>query len=143
LSGNRIADKVPTTGPEGGSSFCFCERITLQIVSVKRHSAAALALVGWYLMTPPLTPKGVFDSSATLVDGSAPISQWSVSRSFDSAERCEQAREAAENVLKQAVKKNPDLLGDRDPKRRLETMGILAAAIAKCIATDDPRLKPE
>jgi hypothetical protein len=47
-----------------------------------RH-AAALALVGWYLMVPPTTDGKI--------DNSAPLSQWDIRSSFDSAATCEQA----------------------------------------------------
>jgi len=47
--------------------------------------AAALALVGWYLMMPWMHNK-------VLIDDSAPLSQWTYLDSFDSAARCDQVR---------------------------------------------------
>jgi hypothetical protein len=49
-----------------------------------RH-AAALALVGWYLMVPPFTAQraGPVD-----VDDQAPLSKWTIAGSFDTAEQC-------------------------------------------------------
>jgi hypothetical protein len=48
-----------------------------------RH-AAALALLGWYLITPPVGPDGV-------VDLNAPISKWDQKDNFDAAADCDTA----------------------------------------------------
>jgi hypothetical protein len=54
---------------------------------------AALALVGWYLMLPPL-PNHQPDTTA-------PLQTWEIWRSFDSATDCEQARDwKGEQMLK-------------------------------------------
>ena len=50
---------------------------------MKPRHAAAVALVGWYLMVPPLTNKG------TSTDTTAPPSRWRVMKSFASAPECE------------------------------------------------------
>jgi hypothetical protein len=52
---------------------------------MKPRHAAALALVGWYLLTPPLDQDGK-------VDWSAPYSQWMHLASYDTAEKCERER---------------------------------------------------
>jgi hypothetical protein len=46
-----------------------------------RH-AAALALLGWYLMVAPL-------ADSRTVDLDAPLTKWDIFRSFDSAAQCE------------------------------------------------------
>ncbi len=52
---------------------------------------AALALVGWYLMTPPLV--GDVSKPASLrVAKQTPLSQGIIDSSYDSAAECEQAR---------------------------------------------------
>jgi len=51
------------------------------------HHAAALALVGWYMMVPPLSHTIRFE-----VDYRAPVSAWPIMRSFDNAEGCEDYR---------------------------------------------------
>jgi hypothetical protein len=38
---------------------------------MKLPHAAAFALVGWYLMVPAVTPEGLIDPNATLVNGKA------------------------------------------------------------------------
>jgi hypothetical protein len=88
---------------------------------VKPRHAAALALVGWYLMTPP--PDNV----------NAPISQWDVGASYDSADQCTRDLNAILSTAlargTKRIKAGLPVLND-DPERR-----------AQCIATDDPRLK--
>jgi len=48
-----------------------------------RH--AALALVGWYLMFPPLIK---LRGGTFIPDETRPISEWTVHSSFDSADAC-------------------------------------------------------
>jgi len=82
-----------------------------------RH-AAALALLGWYLMTPPIVSTSPFR-----IDLDAPLSRWDIQESFDTAEDCE-------NLYMQ--------LADKHPKNSQED---LRYRTGHCIATDDPRLK--
>ena len=63
-----------------------------------RH-AAALALVGWYLMVPPLS------------NPSAPLSKWNLYRSYDTARECEVAK-AAKVLCANTVRSS--LVPDRD-----------------------------
>ena len=79
----------------------------------------ALALVGWYLMYPPYSPP-------TGLDISAPLSQWEQRASFDSAAKCEKFLAGLTWPF------------DRPGKRQDEPEAL---RYAKCIATDDPRLK--
>jgi hypothetical protein len=51
---------------------------------MKPRHAAALALVGWYLLLPPIN----LDSKAVL-DIDAPFSKWEIYKAFDSAADCE------------------------------------------------------
>ena len=53
-----------------------------------RH-AAALALVGWYLMVPPATAPNGTKGAKLMTD--APLSRWFMHGSFDSAKQCEEA----------------------------------------------------
>ena len=80
-----------------------------------RH-AAALALVGWYLMIPSVTPSGY--------DNAAPLGKWFVYGGYDSAHECE----GAKFLDREGLKQRHDPLAD-------------AFKNAQCIATDDPRLK--
>jgi hypothetical protein len=87
-----------------------------------RH-AATLALVGWYLLVPP------HPFAATV----PPPSEWSVYEVYVSAEKCEERRLAiSEGMLEDA------------PADFVERFGNTFMYIfkqARCIATDDPRLK--
>ena len=81
-----------------------------------RH-AAVLALVGWYLMSPPLVRK-----QGTLQEDTAqPLSKWVQFRAFDSAQACEKDRD----LILQAQK----------------TINSTEALSDRCIEADDPRLK--
>ena len=89
---------------------------------MKLSHAAALALVGWYLMMPAMI-KGV----------DAPFPEWGIVRTFDSSDKCEEAeadlvRSGRATLAKSAASKGQKAIAT------LETM-------SQCIATDDPRLK--
>jgi len=97
---------------------------------MKRGHAAALALVGWYLILPPThccqnsDPKAPnYDvlCGATKCGGDvkAPLSQWVVKGTYDSVNQCASA------ASKTSIK---DSMGNSIP--------------AQCVLTDDPRLKP-
>jgi hypothetical protein len=88
---------------------------------MKPRHAAALALMGWYLMAPPLkevNPNVVFDWNA-------PISKWIPVDSFDSAADCQKEIEA--------MNKRGDAWAKRhntEPRR----------SHASCADENDPRL---
>ena len=84
-----------------------------------RH-AAALALVGWYLMSPP------FDASLKKPDLDAPLAKWSQIGSFDTAQECN--GQEAYNLKQAHAARVTGLLLETDEA-------------AQCIASDDPRLK--
>jgi hypothetical protein len=89
---------------------------------MKPHHAAALALAGWYLIVP----------SSRLPPGLAykePLRKWQVVRGYDSADDCQDSLDAffEDSQQKQAL----NLL---EPAYR-------DYMFAKCVATDDPRLK--
>ena len=49
---------------------------------MKPRHAAALALVGWYLMMPPMTCR-------PSIQINTPLSHWEISSSYDTADECE------------------------------------------------------
>ncbi len=57
-----------------------------------RH-AAALALVGWYLITPPIEVQLYRGMGHIKVRGEAPLAKWDKMKSFDSESDCEAFRE--------------------------------------------------
>ena len=90
---------------------------------MKLRHAAALALVGWYLMFPPWNKAG----DALVLD--APLSQWRTISSFDTAKECSADR--AEHYGK-ALYPPPD---SHPPP-----LAVAMLAASHCIASDDPRL---
>ena len=88
-----------------------------------RH-AATLALLGWYLLTPPLASVGSKWNAATKEYDpytNAPLSQWQTVLTFDTAEEC-RAELANQNA-------------------QIQMNCPTCAALAECVASDDPRLK--
>lgn len=55
---------------------------------MKLSHAAALALVGWYLMLPPVSSDG-------RIQKDAPLSDWYIFSSFDTKEACEKERQVS------------------------------------------------
>ena len=88
-----------------------------------RH-AAALALVGWYLIVPPLNrPR-------------AAMGEWTIFKSFDSADLCQAERDR--EVEWAAKGENSGKYLTLHTKSRNAQFDGTAA---QCIASDDPRLK--
>ena len=92
-----------------------------------RH-AAAFALVGWYLMVPPLTPGG----GPHEVLFHAPLSKWEVGEDDDSKAECEESRK--------------EFIGDERHITDVCMVGscdvmVVQYADGRCMASDDPRLK--
>jgi hypothetical protein len=107
---------------------------------MKLRHAAALALVGWYLMLAP-SYDGLFEERA-------PLSQWQWQGSYDTKVECFQtlAWKLHDAQLKHKV------FATVDGSERLRcdfnniNLGCDAAnmniyVVYKCVATDDPRLK--
>lgn len=83
-----------------------------------QHAAAALALAGWYLLTPPLQDNGHFDTSA-------PLSEWRIQSGFGTGEDC---KNTVAELSSKAMKEGRS--GDADELKA-----------SQCVSTDDPRLK--
>jgi hypothetical protein len=63
---------------------------------VKPRHAAALALVGWYLMFPPIDPNSRFRGSNPTVtyqqlDMKAPLYNWWIADTFNTSDACKAA----------------------------------------------------
>jgi hypothetical protein len=128
-------------------------------MSMNLRHAAALALVGWYLMMPPPD----FDHATHLPNGrpntDAPFSYWRNDGSFDSAKECKAELQNNIEFSKQIESKirrehrseqQESALEDKmdqqsnSPKgfsRGLRGYGLIGAMSAQCVASDDPRLK--
>jgi hypothetical protein len=105
---------------------------------MKPRHAAALALVGWYLMVPP--PEDVpYDRAGANIHGS--LRYWTLERSFDSAKECEAGRlqtldskiQSAERLSRE---RRQTKQGHDEYIGRLKILYLSAV----CIASDDPRL---
>jgi hypothetical protein len=83
-----------------------------------QHTAAVLALAGWYLITPPSQTNGHFDTSA-------PLSEWRIQSGFGTGDDC---KKTVAELSSKAMKEGKS--GDADELKA-----------SQCVATDDPRLK--
>ena len=82
-------------------------------VSMKPRRAAAIALVGWYLMVPPVR-------QPMYVEGHADYSEWKVLRVFPDYYKCEFYLVQVKQLLEEAHGQEID---------------------AECFASDDPHMK--
>lgn len=91
--------------------------------------AAALVLVGWYVMCAPYKNVCWFSSSKDCVqpDNDAPLSHWKHAwyQAYDKAADCIAEAQETEKV------------GERMNKAQ----GIDDSSMCDCVASDDPRLK--
>jgi hypothetical protein len=95
------------------------------MAGMKPRYAAALALVGWYLMT-------------TNPRSSLPLSLWTITKSFDTAAQCEAVRLADEQqAARDFLRKQNVSVG------QINFDSVVGWNLANelCIASDDSRLK--
>jgi hypothetical protein len=103
-----------------------------------RH-AAALALMVWYLMAPPIEScNGVFSGGSC---NQTPLAEWRIVKTYDALSRCE-------NVKAIWVEKGQMYLVEMDASSRSRTTRMApdeASATteteATCVISNDPRLK--
>jgi len=100
---------------------------------VKKYHALAVALVGWYLMVPPIAG----GSEKSFVDFDAPLSTWFLSQSFDTAKECARARNKKYVEASSEERKIP--LSELRTSPRLPI--LIDDMFNSCIASNDPRLK--
>jgi hypothetical protein len=112
-----------------------------------RH-AAALALVGWYLMTPPVAS----EENWNRVMPPAPLGRWTTRDSFDTSDACKKARDdliaKVDNDNADEYERwldgratSPKLLHEWAARYSLTAATTDANDRSQCIASDDPRLK--
>ena len=91
---------------------------------MKTRHAAALALMAWYLMIPPLAaPDGLS------IDTTAPLAQWyNMKPSFASKQECESTKA-------KMIALHPH------PSSPAEQLRLDGAKAALCVPSGDPRLK--
>jgi hypothetical protein len=97
---------------------------------MKLRHAAALALVGWYFMVPPIRVLGPKNDPNTPVefDAKAPLSEWKIIQGFDAIKDCYDEPAHLEKLL-------------HDPNPAINAVSKEWFEKGECIATDDPRLK--
>jgi hypothetical protein len=98
---------------------------------MKTHHAAAFALVVWHLMIPSASPNAILVA--------APVSEWILSASYDSAENCESVL----TVLKNDAFTQAQYDCVSDNSRANLCHADVARTSSECVSTDDPRLKEE
>jgi hypothetical protein len=109
---------------------------------MKLRHAAALAFLGWYLMTPMVfIPNRSNDPRPAFDNYLAPLSAWETIRSFDSSAECEKERDS---IIRVGESRESYLRENPHPKET--TRGLLSAEgdawrHAVCVASDDLRLK--
>jgi len=92
---------------------------------IRLRHAATLALVGWYLIQPPVYRQPPY------IDPIPPrMSQWTIFGSYDSAEKCRIDMET-----QQRHGERTPLPGDG-----LDRALVQSDQAAVCVASDDPRL---
>jgi hypothetical protein len=102
---------------------------------MKLCHAVALALVGWYLVSPPIYKPGSRGHKAYYTDVSAPLSQWTIMKVFDSAADCQKEQEHKNQLGEMST---PD--DDHTDPTGIGRAVDLAWKNEACIASDDPRL---
>jgi hypothetical protein len=112
--------------------------LVIRIRGMKICHATALALVGWYLLIPPVfSPMG--DHPRSFNDLNAPLNKWDIWVSFESYASCEKEKEHLRKEAPLRLKFAHER-SDQDPNGNIVAVAE-AWQMAECIATDDPRLK--
>jgi hypothetical protein len=96
---------------------------------MKLCHAAALVIVGWYLLVPPLV------NAPYKVDTEAPLASWTVYQTFDTREECDKSLSAAH------AKYKPTASAPIGSIKKGSRAFALQMTFAQCVSSDDPRLK--
>ena len=112
--------------------------------AMKLRHAAALALVGWYLMLPPANPANfsrtasviqvIKDSSDLDAAAKAPLGEWTIESGYDRAAECNAVHERRMDDWGTKFSKDAQAIYFRMMKYY---------TLSQCVASDDPRLKPK
>jgi hypothetical protein len=96
---------------------------------MKTGHAAALVLVGWYLMVPPLV------NAPYKIDTEAPLASWKLYKKFDSSEDCNKFLSSAQARYK------PTATAPSGSIKRGTRAFALQMVFGQCVSSDNPRLK--
>jgi hypothetical protein len=86
------------------------------------RQVAALAIVAWYLLVPPL-------DKARQNEPNAPLREWKILGSYNQASECRNDKEKVAASIKQS-------------SLAIAPHILLGIQYSQCVAADDPRLKP-
>jgi len=110
--------------------------------------AAGFALIGWYLMVPPV---GGLSKSDERRAESAPLSSWVTLGQFDTKESCEQEATRSHATGAQQVngseaelqKRFGGVVAGKRPLMSIERLRMWGTGLmhAECVATNDRRLQ--
>jgi hypothetical protein len=156
VSPTKPASTLSLRNPREIPNIFFSPEVLQQ--NMKLCHAAALALVGWYLMLPPVTHPWMSDArhwinpQFPIMDKctpTAPLSQWTQYRAYERVSDCEAEQLKAQDDLKEINKAIDDAgapqfkkgkLWEHEKLREQEEIRCADPALTRCIASDDPRL---
>jgi hypothetical protein len=96
---------------------------------MKIRHAVAPALIGWYLMVPPLV------NAPYKIDTEAPLANWKVHQTFGTAEECNNSLLAAKNKYEHTASAP---LGSIEKGTRAFALQM---TFAQCVSSNNPNLK--
>ncbi|HXR23889.1 MAG TPA: hypothetical protein VN742_00920 [Candidatus Binataceae bacterium] len=105
---------------------------------MKPRHAATLALVGWYLMMPPMLGGNPPIYETPRPDLGAPLERWTVADTFDTASQCIAALASVREVPKNLDART--LTAEQLAQMQKSKKGLWASS-DQCVVSDDPRLK--
>jgi hypothetical protein len=100
---------------------------------MKPRHAAALALMGWYLIFPP--PRTADD----VPDPKAPLSEWQKIGPFDTIEDCQKYPSHLLEIMHGFYVDHPEIGESGERRDNADRKALFAHS--QCVTTDDPRLK--
>jgi hypothetical protein len=110
---------------------------------MKLCQSAALALVSWYLIAPPVTiPQDSDDPPAATVDSAAALSKWTRWGTYDDEGLCDSARTNMVNNLLTSLPKRefPKNMSATNVAQSRQNF-LDAVQTLRCISSDDPELQ--
>jgi hypothetical protein len=104
---------------------------------MKLRHAAAIALVGWCLMLPPLANEVKPPIAHRTVALSASLSEWCLIQCFDTADKCEGLRQKWYDDGAHKL----DVLISYNGRFTMSLYGVFAQLFVRCVADNDPGVK--
>jgi hypothetical protein len=96
---------------------------------MKPRHAAALALVGWYLMVPPPVDEPY------KVNTEAPLTSWKVYQTFSTLDECDKSLVSMQDKYQHTASAPLGTI------KKGSRAFALQMTFAQCVASDNPRLK--